>query len=101
MKQEERIEVDLNKVSAKQGRELRASLHEDNALSFLGLCAACTAEAAACRFVDLLSLHMNGVVSLEQAKPYGDISIARGDEWKEWCDESKRGVKREAHANRD
>jgi len=101
VKQEERIEVDLNKVSAKQGRELRASLHEDNALSFLGLCAACTAEAAACRFVDLLSLHMNGVVSLEQAKPYGDISIARGDEWKEWCDESKRGVKREAHANRD
>lgn len=98
VKQEETIEIDLNKVSAKQGRELRASLEEDNTLSFLDLCSSCTAEAAACRFVDLLSLHMSGVVSLEQEKPYGDIAIARGVDWEEWCDESKRGVKREARA---
>jgi len=97
--EDEHIEVDSNKVSAKQGRELRASLQEDNAMSFFGLCAACcTPEAAACRFVDLLSLHMNGVLSLEQGKPYGDIAITRGVDWEEWCEESKRGIKREARA---
>eukprot|EP00437_Effrenium_voratum_P002099 CAMPEP_0181427626 /NCGR_PEP_ID=MMETSP1110-20121109/16267_1 /TAXON_ID=174948 /ORGANISM="Symbiodinium sp., Strain CCMP421" /LENGTH=720 /DNA_ID=CAMNT_0023550841 /DNA_START=62 /DNA_END=2224 /DNA_ORIENTATION=- len=98
VKVEEDVEVDFDKVSAKQGRELRTSLLEDSTLSFLDLCDLdhCSAEAAACRFVDLLSLHMTGAVSLKQDKPYEDIAVVRGTSWEAWCEESKRGTKRES-----
>ncbi|CAE7406501.1 RAD21L1 [Symbiodinium natans] len=100
VKIEEGVEADLDKVSAKQGRELRASLPEEAALSFLDLCDSdqCSAEAAACRFVDLLSLHMSGAVTLQQDVPYADITVVRGTTWEAWCEESRRGTKRESLA---
>jgi chromatin segregation and condensation protein Rec8/ScpA/Scc1 (kleisin family) len=39
------------------------------------------ADSAARRFLNLLSLHMDGHVTLEQSEPYGDISIHQGDAW--------------------
>jgi len=98
VKTEEDVEVDFDKVSAKQGRELRTLLLEDSTLSFLDFCDLdhCNAEAAACRFVDLLSLHMTGAVSLKQDTPYEDIAVVRGTSWEAWCEESKRGTKRES-----
>jgi len=39
------------------------------------------ADAAAKRFLSLLSLHMEGAVVLEQAQPYGDITIHPGAQW--------------------
>mmetsp|Transcript_60762 Transcript_60762/g.113608 ORF Transcript_60762/g.113608 Transcript_60762/m.113608 type:complete len:742 (+) Transcript_60762:43-2268(+) len=100
VKQEIDLEVDLDRVSAKQGRELRETLQEDKTLSFLDLCNPdhCSAEAAACRFVDLLSLHMNGAIFLQQEQPYADIAVLRGQDWQAWCNESKRGMKREPRA---
>ncbi|CAE7227742.1 unnamed protein product [Symbiodinium sp. CCMP2592] len=93
VKTEEDVEVDFDKVSAKQGRELRTSLLEDSTLSFLDLCDLdhCNAEAAACRFVDLLSLHMTGAVSLKQDKPYEDIAVVRGTSW-EACAVAFEGI---------
>ncbi|CAE7303947.1 unnamed protein product [Symbiodinium pilosum] len=98
VKAEEDAEIDLDKVSSKQGRELRASLPEDASLSFLDMCDLdhCSAEDAACRFVDLLALHMNCAVSLQQDEPYADIAIFRGNVWEAWGDESRRGAKRES-----
>lgn len=102
VKLEEGETVDYATISVKQGCQLRESLgaaRTDDALSFLGLCDSDqnSAEAAACRFVDLLSLHMTGVVSLKQDEPYTDISISKGTTWEAWSeDHDRRGVKREA-----
>eukprot|EP00441_Pelagodinium_beii_P025255 CAMPEP_0197658044 /NCGR_PEP_ID=MMETSP1338-20131121/44995_1 /TAXON_ID=43686 ORGANISM="Pelagodinium beii, Strain RCC1491" /NCGR_SAMPLE_ID=MMETSP1338 /ASSEMBLY_ACC=CAM_ASM_000754 /LENGTH=808 /DNA_ID=CAMNT_0043234543 /DNA_START=24 /DNA_END=2450 /DNA_ORIENTATION=- len=97
VKLEEEIGVDYATVSYKQGLELRETLGEASTLSFLGTVEAeGSAEAAACRFVNLLALHIKGAVSLEQESAYADITIGRGSDWTAWCQEDLRGVKREA-----
>mmetsp|Transcript_73748 Transcript_73748/g.163022 ORF Transcript_73748/g.163022 Transcript_73748/m.163022 type:complete len:122 (+) Transcript_73748:235-600(+) len=60
-------------------------------VSFLDLCAGPPggAEAAAARFLGLLSLHMEGAVSLDQDEPYGDIIVGRGPTWPAWCEAQK------------
>lgn len=40
-----------------------------------------TPEAAAKRFLNLLGMHKEGKVILEQDVPYGDISVHRGPRW--------------------
>lgn len=42
------------------------------------------AEAAARRFLKLLSLHSEGVLLVTQLEPYGDISLHRGPKWHDW-----------------
>eukprot|EP00930_Biecheleria_cincta_P034967 TRINITY_DN24098_c0_g1_i1.p1 TRINITY_DN24098_c0_g1~~TRINITY_DN24098_c0_g1_i1.p1 ORF type:complete len:765 (-),score=148.47 TRINITY_DN24098_c0_g1_i1:69-2363(-) len=102
VKVEEGESVDYATISVKQGCQLRESLNaarDEDALSFLQLVDSDhnSAEAAACRFVDLLSLHMGGVVSLKQEEPYADISISKGRTFEAWSDDyDRRGVKREA-----
>jgi len=51
--------------------------------SLLGLCSASSwgAEDVARSFMELLTLHMDGGVSLTQAEPYGDVVIGRGPDW--------------------
>jgi len=65
----------------KQETQIREELaSDDQVLSFLGLCQEppSDAEAAARRFVDLLRLHGDGVVTLHQSEPHADIEIAKG-----------------------
>lgn len=56
---------------------------EAEVISFFALVKAppAGADAAARRFLNLLSMHMEGQVTLEQEEPYGDISIHRGLSW--------------------
>lgn len=72
-------------VAQQQDAEIRETLGDGAAaaVSLMDLCENPPkgAEAAACRFVHLLALHMQGVVTLEQAEPYADIAIGRGPQW--------------------
>jgi hypothetical protein len=80
---------DLAAVAAGQERQLRQALvaGPDVGVSFLDLCDGPPggAEAGARRFFNLLSLHMEGVVSVSQADPYGDISVGRGSTFDAWA----------------
>lgn len=56
---------------------------QEERVSFLNLAMAPPgdAESAAKRFLSLLTLHMEGQVTMEQAVPYGDITVHRGRAW--------------------
>jgi hypothetical protein len=56
---------------------------QDEVVSFLGLARAPPGDAdlAARRFLNLLSMHMDGQVTLDQTDAYGDISVHRGPQW--------------------
>mmetsp|Transcript_105439 Transcript_105439/g.272962 ORF Transcript_105439/g.272962 Transcript_105439/m.272962 type:complete len:103 (+) Transcript_105439:656-964(+) len=60
--------------------ELSANPGAEEGVSFFGLCESPPggASAAAKRFMNLLVLHMDGAVSLEQEAPYGDILVHQG-----------------------
>jgi len=95
----EDVGYDYATVSFKQGLQLREKLGEaETPISFFETIEAdqSSAEAAACRFVDLLALHMKGAVSLEQDSPFADIIVGRGSDWNAWCEDASRGVKRES-----
>eukprot|EP00928_Gymnodinium_smaydae_P007185 TRINITY_DN12596_c0_g3_i1.p1 TRINITY_DN12596_c0_g3~~TRINITY_DN12596_c0_g3_i1.p1 ORF type:complete len:663 (-),score=136.91 TRINITY_DN12596_c0_g3_i1:77-1969(-) len=68
-----------------QDARLRSTFEHspDAAVSFLGLCREppADAESATCRFLALLSSHMAGQISVDQAAPYQDILITRGPSW--------------------
>lgn len=70
-------EIQLRQSLGRVG-EVSTSAPEE---SFASLCSGGGAEAAASRFMHLLSMHMEGVVSLGQTEPYGDITIGRGPSW--------------------
>lgn len=86
----ERFEEDRSAfavIAAKQVLEIKQGLEhepEDKEISFLDLCSNGSAEAGARRFLSLLTLHMDGVLELNQDEPYGDIQIRKGPDWDEW-----------------
>jgi len=88
--------LDSVAVSAEQARQLREALAPEGeaaSVSFLGLCdtTSLSCAEAARRFVDLLALHMEGAVSLDQEEPYGDISVGKGPDWHAWKEAGLRG----------
>jgi len=56
---------------------------QDEVCSFFNLARAppVAADVAAKRFLNLLSLHMEGMVTLQQEEAYGDISVHRAPGW--------------------
>jgi len=72
-------------VARQQDAEIHEALGDGDAAaaSLMDLCENPPggAEAAACRFVHLLALHMQGTVTLEQTEPFADIAIGRGPQW--------------------
>lgn len=77
---------DFPAIAARQEAELRRELRPDapgTTVSFFGLCDEPPggAEAAAARFLGLLSLHADGAVTLVQEEPYGDIAVGCGPAW--------------------
>jgi len=68
-------------VQAGQLQEFLGSLETD--VSLLDLCSTSEwgAEDVAQSFMGLLTLHMEGAVSLTQVESYGDIIIGRGADW--------------------
>jgi len=78
-------EQNLAAVAMNQEDRLKRTfdVEPDQEVSFFELCDLPPggAEAGACRFLNVLSMHMEGIISLDQAEPYEDIILRRGPNW--------------------
>lgn len=80
VKTEEDVTIKLEPTEATDIKHILESKAEHETISFLELCNN-GAEDGARRFLSLLTMHMDGILSLNQDEPYGDITIGRGPDW--------------------